>query len=67
MSVLKNSNNHPTYTLATNSGDLRRDIYNYICKNPGIRYRELVRRAGITNGVLSYHLGILEKTAEIRV
>jgi predicted transcriptional regulator len=69
MSVLKNSNNHPTYKqhLVTNSGDLRRDIYNYIHKNPGIRYRELVRLAGITNGVLSYHLGMLEKTAEIRV
>jgi len=71
MSVLKNnnSNNHLTYKqyLVPSTGDLRRDIYNYIYKNPGIRYRELTRIAGITNGVLSYHLGMLEKNGEIRV
>jgi len=69
MSVLKNSNNHPTYKqyLVPSSDDLRRDIYNYIRKNPGIRYRELIRIARTTNGVLSYHLGILEKNGEIRV
>jgi predicted transcriptional regulator len=65
----KNKNNLSTYKqyVVPSSGDLRRDIYNYICKNPGIRYRELIRLAGFTNGVLSYHLGILEKNGEIRV
>ena len=53
--------------LVPSSGDLRKDIYNCVCENPGIRYRELIRLAGTTNGVLSYHLGKLEKSGEIRV
>jgi predicted transcriptional regulator len=53
--------------LVPGLGDLRKDIYNYIYENPGIRYRELIRLAGTTNGVLSYHLGKLEKSGEIRV
>ena len=53
--------------LVPSSGDLRKDIYNCVCENPGIRYRELIRLAGTTNGVLSYHLSKLEKSGEIRV
>jgi predicted transcriptional regulator len=53
--------------LVPRSGDLQKDIYNYINENPGIRYRELIRLARTTNGVLSYHLGKLEKRREIRV
>ena len=53
--------------LVPSSGDLRKDIYNYIYENPGIRYRELIRLAGISNGVLTYHLGKLEKSGDIRV
>ncbi len=53
--------------LVPSSGDLRKDIYDYIYENPGIRYRELIRLAGIINGVLSYHLGKLEKSGDIRV
>jgi predicted transcriptional regulator len=53
--------------LVPSSGDLRKDIYSYICENPGIRYRELIRLSGTTNGVLSYHLGKLEKGGEIRI
>ncbi|MER3408220.1 MAG: hypothetical protein C4292_05640 [Nitrososphaera sp.] len=34
---------------------------------PGIRYRELLRKAGLVNGVLTYHLSILEKAGAIRV
>jgi predicted transcriptional regulator len=45
---------------------LRYDIYGFIAKNPGIRYRELIRLARVSNGVLSYHLGKLEKLKEIR-
>ena len=69
MSVLNNNSNHSNYKqyLVPSSGDLRKIIYNCICENPGIRYRELIRLAGTTNGVLSYHLGILEKNGEIRV
>jgi predicted transcriptional regulator len=37
---------------------------NYI---PGIRYRELLRLTGLSNGVLAYHLSALEKASQIRV
>ena len=69
MSGLDNNSNHSAYKqyLVPSSGDLRKNIYNCICENPGIRYRELIRLVGTTNGVLSYHLGILEKNGEIRV
>ena len=63
-SYLKNTSSNQ-YVIPS-SGDLRRDIYSFIAKNPGIRYRELTRLAGISNGVLSYHLGMLEKFSEIR-
>ena len=53
--------------LVVSSVDVRDEIYNSIAKNPGIRYRELIRLADTTNGVLSYHLGKLEKNGEIRV
>ena len=36
-------------------------------QNPGIRYRELLRRTGLVNGVLSYHLSALEKSGVIKV
>jgi predicted transcriptional regulator len=53
--------------LLTSSDDIRSEIFGFITKNPGIRYRELIRLAGISNGVLTYHLGMLEKFGEIRV
>ena len=63
-----NSNNSRSrLNLVPRSGDLQKDIYNYINENPGIRYRELIRLARTTNGVLSYHLDKLEKRREIRV
>lgn len=34
---------------------------------PGIRYRELLRLTGLSNGVLAYHLNVLEKSSQIRV
>lgn len=36
-------------------------------KNPGIRYRELLRMTGLANGVLTYHLHVLEKANKVRV
>jgi predicted transcriptional regulator len=51
----------------SSSVDFRDLIYDSVSKNPGIRYRELSRLAGISNGVLSYHLGILEKSGQITV
>ena len=34
---------------------------------PGIRYRELLRITGVSNGVLSYHLNLLDNSGKIRV
>jgi len=42
-------------------------LLNHINEYPGIRYRELLRLTGHSNGVLSYHLSILEKSNKIRV
>jgi predicted transcriptional regulator len=37
------------------------NILRVISQNPGIRYRELARQTGFVNGVLTYHLTILEQ------
>lgn len=42
-------------------------LLNYISINPGIRYRELLRVSGSGNGVLTYHLFMLERMGKIRV
>ncbi|HEY7078541.1 MAG TPA: hypothetical protein VH500_02500 [Nitrososphaeraceae archaeon] len=42
-------------------------VLNYINIYPGIRYRELLRLSGFGNGVLSYHILILERKGKIRV
>ena len=42
-------------------------ILKQIDKSPGIRYRELLRLTGLTNGGLEYHLKILEKSHEVQV
>jgi predicted transcriptional regulator len=49
----------------TNS--VRDKIVKYVNEIPGIRYRELLRTTGISNGVLSYHLNFLENSGKIRV
>jgi predicted transcriptional regulator len=36
-------------------------------QNPGIRQRELLRRTGLVNRVLSYHISALEKSDVIKV
>ncbi|MGV8107533.1 MAG: winged helix-turn-helix transcriptional regulator [Nitrososphaerota archaeon] len=40
---------------------LRQKLLLSIDKNPGIRYRELLRLINLSNGVLSYHINRLEK------
>jgi predicted transcriptional regulator len=42
-------------------------IFQIVNETPGIRYRELLRTAGMANGVLSYHLTILNNSRKIRV
>jgi len=40
---------------------IRRVIYRFILKNPGLHFRELVRRLNIPRSTLSYHLNYLIK------
>jgi predicted transcriptional regulator len=47
--------------------DNRAELLKQIEENPGIRYRELLRRTGFINGVLTYHLSMLEKSHIIKV
>ncbi len=44
----------------------RRDIFRLICSNPGINYRELMRRIGCSNGTISYHLHLMERAGIVR-
>ena len=41
-------------------------ILKQITRNPGIRYMELLRLTGLSNGKLEYHLNILEKTQKVK-
>ena len=47
--------------------DPKETLMMHINNIPGIRYRELLRLTGLSNGVLAYHLVVLEKTSQIRV
>jgi predicted transcriptional regulator len=49
----------------TETVDTKALILEQICKTPGIRYRELLRLAGLSNGTLEYHLRILERTQKV--
>ena len=42
-------------------------LLRHINNTPGIRYRELLRLTGLSNGVLAYHLSGLEKSFQVRV
>ena len=42
-------------------------ILKQIGETPGIRYREILRSTGLSNGALEYHLRILENTHKIKV
>jgi predicted transcriptional regulator len=45
--------------------DSQSNVLKVIGQNPGIRYRELARQTGFANGVLTYHLNILEQIGNI--
>jgi predicted transcriptional regulator len=47
--------------------DTKAILLRHIGENPGIRYRELLRMAGLANGVLTYHLAALEKAGAVKV
>ena len=56
-----------TETTTTTTADTKDLLLEHIEKTPGIRYRELLRLTGLINGVLSYHLAVLEKAKMIKV
>jgi predicted transcriptional regulator len=45
--------------------DIQNKLLKSINESPGIRYRELLRSTGLSNGVLTYHLKILEEMRRI--
>jgi hypothetical protein len=47
--------------------DIESKLPKSINTQPGIRYRELLRLFGLTNGVLTYHISTLEKSRQIIV
>lgn len=47
--------------------DIRDVLIKHINETPGIRYRELLRLTRLANGVLTYHLAVLEKSGNIKV
>jgi predicted transcriptional regulator len=53
------------------SGEIEMDrdlqIIDLIEKNPGIKFREMMRETGMKNGVLSYHTRKLEKIGVVKV
>jgi len=42
-------------------------LVDIIDKNPGIKFREIMRETGMKNGVLSYHTRKLEKIGVVKV
>jgi predicted transcriptional regulator len=51
------NNQYHNYRLSESQSN----ILKVISQNPGIRYKELARQTGFANGVLTYHLNILEQ------
>ena len=50
----------------TEPADTKSVLLGIIERNPGVRYRELLRMTGLVNGVLTYHLTALERSDRIR-
>jgi predicted transcriptional regulator len=52
-------------------GEIRMDrsleIVNIVEKNPGIKFREIMRETGLKNGVLSYHTRKLEENGSVKI
>lgn len=56
-----------TRTIQEFRNDIDESLLACIYRSPGVRYRELLRIFAVGNGVLTYHLSILEKLGKIRV
>ncbi|TLZ61780.1 MAG: winged helix-turn-helix transcriptional regulator, partial [Methanobacteriota archaeon] len=39
----------------------RRRIYEYLSANPGVHLRRIGQTLGMSTGMLSYHLGVMER------
>ena len=46
---------------------IQEKIIQFVNETPGIRYRELLRITGVSNGVLSYHLNLLDNSGKLQV
>jgi len=47
--------------------DRSTEIINIVEKNPGIKFREIMRETGLKNGVLSYHARKLEESGSVKI
>ena len=47
--------------------DRSTEIINIVEKNPGIKFREIMRETGLKNGVLSYHARKLEENGSLKI
>jgi len=60
----------PLYTRIkredTLNNAVRENIYNYIVSNPGENYLAIMKKLGVKNGTLVYHLSTLEREAFIK-
>ena len=45
----------------------RRRIYDYLTANPGVHLRRIGQALGMSTGMLSYHLGYLERNGLLRL
>ena len=43
------------------------EIINIVEKNPGIKFREIMRETGLKNGVVSYHAKKLEESGSVKI
>jgi predicted transcriptional regulator len=57
--------NDDKYEKRINS--IQEKIIQFVNEIPGIRYRELLRITGVSNGVLSYHLNLLDNSGKVHV
>ena len=56
------------FTIAKREkNSVQEKIIHLIIKFPGVRYRELLRLTGLSNGVLSYHLNILDHYGKVKI
>jgi predicted transcriptional regulator len=58
---------HSAQTFQDFRSGIDKSLLTSIDRNPGVRYRELLRISRLGNGVLTYHLSILERMGKIRV